>query len=110
VHGLDGVFSSQKKKERQCSLLGSWDGMERDVIRVVPEPVPIAGREEHRYAIEYAPEGAEDLRYTCALVIYIYICMYVYIFAARGDKEKKKKKKKEAAGLVPGRRGRSRAS
>ena len=40
-----------KKKERQCSLHSSWDGMEWDEIRVVPEPVPIAGREEHRYAI-----------------------------------------------------------
>ena len=71
--------------------------MERDEIRVVPEPVPIAGRQEHRYAIEYAPEGAEDLlviiymEAECYLLLYIYVC----IFVARERKQRKEEEGKK---------------
>ena len=38
------------------------------VRRYVPEPVPVAGCKEHQDAIEYAPDGAEDLhRYNMSL-------------------------------------------
>ena len=103
MHGLDelasgsfyNVFSSQTKKQRekegQCNAICLAHGMD---WKVVPEPVPIAGREEHRYAIEYAPEGAEDL-----LVIYeirvLIIIIYVYICSKR--KQRKEEEKKAAA-------------
>ena len=70
--------------------------MERDEIRVVPEPVPIAGRQEHRYAIEYAPEGAEDLLVIIYMKAEYYLLLYicVYICSTRKKTKKRRRRKK----------------